>query len=264
MIRVTLNIILLFLTSSLIPLVSFILPAYKIKKMPKLNSKHRLFANLISGGVIYFIDDKLFFVYVGFFLLLEGMYYAFERSSIEIFDRIFISTAVTTAMGYLFMRVFIGTPNDLVTILDGIYREYLILDQTMITTMMGYVKQHLLFVMFTYSLIINYFTYFILKGKTYRKWNISYLWVLIYIVTFFIDKTLKINNFYVKNLYSITTLIYVIYGIKVLYNMFRARIKWRVYGKGLAIVAACFFPIGIFILGVMNSFGIIKINKRRK
>ena len=264
MIRVTINIILLFLVSSLIPLGSFILPAYKIKKLPKLNSKNRLLANLISGGGIYFIDDKLFFVYVGFFLLLEGAYYLFEMTSIEIFDRIFISTTITTAVGYLLMKAFIGTPDNLITIMDGMYREYLILDQTVITTMMGYIKQHLLFIMFTYSLVINYFTYFILKGKTYRKWNVSYLWILVYIVTFFIDKTLKIDNFYVKNLYSITTLIYVIYGIKVLYSMFREKIKWRVYGKGLAIVTACFFPIGIFILGVINSFGIIKINKRRK
>ncbi|MEI6857874.1 hypothetical protein [Psychrilyobacter sp.] len=264
MIKVTLNIILLFLASSLIPLGSFILPAYKIKKMPKLNSKNRLFTNLISGGVIYFIDDKLFFVYVVFFLLLEGLYYLFERTSIEIFDRIFISTTITTAMGYLLMRTFIGTPDDLMTILDGIYKEYLILDQTMITTMMGYIKQHLLVIVFTYSLVINYFTYFIVKGKTYREWNISYLWVLVYIITFLIDKTLKIDNFYVKNLYSITTLIYIIYGIKVLYSVFREKIGWRVYGKSLAIVTACFFPIGIFILGVMNSFGIIKINKRRK
>lgn len=264
MIKVTLNIILLFLASSLIPLGSFVLPAYKIKKMPKLNSKDRLFTNLISGGVIYFIDDKLFFVYIVFFLLLEGLYYLFERTSIEIFDRIFISTTITTAMGYLLMRTFVGTPNDLMVILDTMYREYLVLDQDVITTMMGYVKRHLLVVMFTYSLVINYFTYFIVKGKEYRKWNISYLWVLIYIVTFFIDKTLKIDNFYVKNLYSIVSLIYVVYGIKVLYSMFREKIKWRIYGKTLAIVTACFFPIGIFILGVMNSFGVIKINKRRK
>lgn len=264
MIKVTLNIILLFLASSLIPLGSFILPVYKIKKMPRLNSKNRLFTNLISGGVIYFIDDKLFFVYIAFFLLLEGLYYVFERTSIEIFDRIFISTTLTTVMGYLLMRTFIGTPNDLMIILDGMYREYLVLDPAMITTMMSYIKQHLLVVMFTYSLVINYFTYFILKGKEYREWNISYLWILIYIVTFFIDKTLKIDNFYVKNLYSITTLIYVIYGIKVLYSMLRKKIKWRVYGQILAIVTAYLFPISIFILGVMNSFGMIKIIKRRK
>jgi hypothetical protein len=232
--------------------------------MPKLNSRDRLLANLISGGVIYFIDDKLFFVYVGFFLLLEGIYYLFERTSIKTFDRILISTTITTAVGYLLMRTFIGTPDDLITIMEGMYREYLSLDQTMITTMMGYIKRHLLFIMFTYLLVINYFTYFILKGKEYRKWDISYLWVLVYIVTFFIDKTLKIDNFYVKNLYSISTLIYVIYGVKVLYSMFRKKIKWRVYGKILAIVTACFFPIGIFILGVMNSFGIIKIKNRRK
>lgn len=263
MIKITLNIILLFLASSMVPLGSFILPIYKIKKMPTLNSKNRLLANLISGGVIYFIDNKLFFVYIGFFLLLEGLYYLFEKTSIEIFDRIFISTAITTAVGYLLMRTFIGTPNDLIVILEGIYKEYLSLDQVTVTTMISYIKKHLLSIMFTYSLVINYFTYFILKGKEYRKWNISYLWVLVYIVTFFIDKTLKIDNFYVKNLYSITTLIYIIYGIKVLYTLFRKKIKWKVYGKGLAIITACLFPIGIFILGAMNSFGITKINKNK-
>jgi len=264
MIRVILNIVLLFLASSLIPLGSFVLPAYKIKKMPELNSRDRLLVNLISSGIIYFIDDKLFFIYIGFFLLLEGLYYIFEKTTIKIFDRILISTIVTTAMGYLFMNTFVGNTDQLILIMENIYREYLSLDQSVIATMMGYIKQDLLFIIFTYSLVINYFTYFILKGKEYRKWDISYLWVLVYIVTFFIDKTLKIDNFYVKNLYSISTLIYVIYGIKVLYSIFREKIKWKIYGKILAIVTACFFPIGIFILGVMNSFGIIKIKKRRK
>jgi len=263
MIKITLNIILLFLASSLIPLGSFVLPIYKIKKMPMLSSKNRLLANFISGSVIYFIDNKLFFVYIGFFLLLEGLYYLFEKTSIEIFDRIFISTAITTVVGYLLMRTFIGTSDDLIVIIEGTYKEYLSLDQITISTMVSYIKQHLLFIMFTYSLVINYFTYFVLKGKGYRKWNISYLWVLIYIVTFFIDKTLKIDNFYVKNLYSITTLVYIIYGIKVLYSIFRKKIKWKIYGKGLAIATACLFPIGIFILGVMNSFGVIKINKSK-
>ena len=264
MVRIIFNIVLLFLASSLIPLGSFILPAYKIKKMPKLNSKDRLLVNLISSVIIYILDAKLFFVYIGFFLLLEGLYYLFEKTTIKIFDRILLSTIATTAVAYLLMRVFIGTPDQLIVIMEKIYREYLSIDDTMITTMISYVKRDLLFIMFTYSLIINYFTYFILKGKEYRKWDISYQWVLIYIVTFLVGKTLKIDNFYIKNLFSISTLIYVVYGIKVLYSIFREVTKWRVYGKILAIVTACYFPIGIFILGVMNSFGVIKIKKRRK
>ncbi|RUA06211.1 MAG: hypothetical protein DSY38_04630, partial [Fusobacteria bacterium] len=87
---------------------------------------------------------------------------------------------------------------------------------------------------------------------------------LVYIVTFFVDKTLKIDNFYIKNLYSISTLIYTIYGIKVLYSIFRVRIKWKIYGKLLAVATAIFFPVSIFVLGVIDSFGIIKIKIRRK
>ena len=264
MIRVTFNIILLFLASSLVPLGSFILPVYKIKKMPKLNSKDRILVNLISSGVIYFIDDKLFFIYIGFFLFLEGIYYMFERTSVNIFDRILISTILTTMVGYLLMRTFIGTPNDLITSMEAIYTEYLSVEPSMLATIMEYIRIHLLFIIFTYLLVINYFTYFVLKGKSYREWNISYLWILVYIVTFFMNKTLKIDDFYVKNLYSISTLIYIIYGIKVLYSIFRERIKWRVYGKILAIITAYFFPIGIFILGVINSFGLIKIKSRKK
>jgi len=91
----------------------------------------------------------------------------------------------------------------------------------------------------------------------------SYLWIILFIITFFMGKTLKIDNFYIKNIYSISTLIYVIYGIKVLYSMFRARTKWKIYGKLLAIVTALFFPVAIFLLGAINSFNLITIKIRR-
>ncbi len=264
MIKTTLNTILLFLAAALIPIGSFILPVYKIKNMPKLSSKDRVVSNIISGGVIYYIDSKLFFIYIGIFLLLEGLYYVFERTNIKTFDRILISTIATTAVGYLLMRGLVGTPSEFIQIMENIYKEYLSVDIATLGTIMSYIKGHLLFIMFTYLLVINYLTYFILKGKSYRKWDISYLWVIIYIGTFFMGKTLKIENFYITNLYDISSLIYVIYGVKVLYSMFRTKLKWRIYGKVLAILTACFFPIVIFLLGVLNSFKIIKIEIKRK
>jgi hypothetical protein len=259
MIKVTLNIILLFIVSSLVPMGSFILPVYKIKNMPKLDSKDRLFANLISGGVIYFIDDKLFFMYVGFFLVLEGAYYIFERTNIAIFDRILITTIITTLVDYAYIGAFVGTPANLIKLMDKTYSEYMNLDKEALKIVINYMKDNLMFIIFTYLLIINYLTYFLLKGKSYRKWKISYLWIILYIGTFFVEKTLHIENFYIKNLYKITTLVYVIYGIRVLYTIFRKKLKMRVYGKLLAIATAIYFPIIIFILGAINSFGIIKI-----
>jgi hypothetical protein len=162
------------------------------------------------------------------------------------------------------MRGLVGTPNEFIQIMENIYKDYLSVDTATLGTIMSYIKGHLLFIMFTYLLVINYLTYFVLKGKSYREWDISYLWVIIYIGTFFIGKTLKIDNFYVTNLYYISSLIYVIYGVKVLYTIFRTKLKWRIYGKVLAILTACFFPIVIFLLGVLNSFKIIKFEIRRK
>jgi len=197
-------------------------------------------------------------------LFIEGLYYIFDRTEIEIFDRILISTIISSVIGYILMRTLIGDSTEFVKLLETTYKEYLSLDPTILSAIMEYIKTNLLFILFTYVLVINYFTYFIIKGKKYRKWGISYLWVLVYIVTFFVDKTLKIDNFYIKNLYSISTLIYTIYGIKVLYSIFRVRIKWKIYGKLLAVATAIFFPVSIFVLGVIDSFGIIKIKIRRK
>ncbi|MCK5779741.1 MAG: hypothetical protein KAH04_01915, partial [Psychrilyobacter sp.] len=248
MIKVALNIVILFLMSTMVPLASFLLPVYKIKKMPKLNLKDRVVVNLIASIGIYLFDSKLFYVYIGFYLFIEGLYYIFERSSMDIFDRIFISTIGSTVIGYFLLINLVGTPTETMSLMEKIYSEYLKLDPTVLKKIMEYIKTNLLFIVFTYVLVINYFTYFLLKGKEYRKWKMSYLWIILFIATFFIWKVLKIDNFYIKNIYSISTLIYVIYGVKVLYSMVRARIKWKIYGKVLAIVTALFFPIAVFIL----------------
>jgi hypothetical protein len=245
----------------LVPLGSFILPVYKIKNLPKLSFRDRILANIISGVLIYLFSKNLFLVYIVVYLLLEGFYYAFERTNIKIFDRIFLSTILITGLVYFMITIFVGAPSDVVSVMEKAYLEYVDIEPEILAATMRIIKDNFLFAIFAQLLVINYFTYFILKGKSYRKWGISYQWVMIYIATFFLDRIFEMGNFYVKNLYIISALIYIIYGVKVIYTIFREKIKWRGYVKGLAVVTAILFPIATFILGVIISFDIIKIER---
>ncbi|MEG0397874.1 MAG: hypothetical protein RR656_02185, partial [Cetobacterium sp.] len=92
----------LFILSISIPFLSFTLPVYKIKKMSKLGIKERLLVNLLAGLILLFLDPLFLVVYIGFFIVVEMLYYYFRnfKPEVAIFDRIFItSLTVTLIMG---------------------------------------------------------------------------------------------------------------------------------------------------------------------
>ncbi len=264
MIKRTLNTILLFLASTLIPITSFILPVYRIRTMPLLPFKDRFLSTLISASIIFFIDSKLFLIFIGVFLVIEGSYNFFEKTDIKIFDRIFISTTISSIIVYVMIGTFVGTPTELADMMKKIYTEYISVDPVVLKITLNYVRDQLPVIVFSYLLVINYLTYLLLKGVTYRKWTISYLWILVFIISFFINNILKIDNYYTKNLYFISIFIYILYGIRVLYSIFRYRISWKIYAKLLTIATAYFFPVVVFIIGAINSFGLVKIKIRRE
>ncbi len=266
MILAALNIFGLFLLALMVPFVSFILPVYKIKKMRKLNLKARITANLLAMGAIAVFDISLLLVYIGIFLVTEILYYYFERvkPNVAIFDRIFISTSIVTGLALIFSLIVAKDSAAIIEANRALYIDVIKLDPKQVEETFNYIAGNSLFIMFIYSFMCNYLTYFNLKSETYGVWDVSYKWTLIYIVAFFSTKVMGSENFYLNNLLSISKMMYMIFGIKVISSIFGRKLNTRGITKFLAIVTAAIFPTAVFILGVIKSFDMIKINVEKK
>ena len=76
----SLTIVILFVLSLILPVTSFLLPVYKIKKMQNLSIKKNILANIVAMIVITFINPLLLAVYILFYLSIELLYYYFNKN----------------------------------------------------------------------------------------------------------------------------------------------------------------------------------------
>ncbi|WP_319370374.1 hypothetical protein [uncultured Ilyobacter sp.] len=266
MIIAAINIFGLFLIAMMVPFLSFLLPVYKIKKMRTMNIKSRLIANFLAMAIIGIFDISLLLAYIGVFLVIETLYYYFEkyRPTMAIFDRIFTSTSVVTVLALIFSLIVVKDSTAIIEANKSLYIEVFKMDPKQMEEVFKYISANSLFIMFIYSFICNYFTYFNLNSKTYGIWGVSYKWTLIYIVAFFSTKLMGTENFYLNNLLSISKLMYMIFGVKVIYSIFGKRFSIKGLTKILAVLTAAMFPTAVFIIGAVKSFDIIKINVEKK
>jgi hypothetical protein len=238
------------------PIFSFLLPVFKIKKSEELSIKKRIIVDILSLIAIGSIDVSLLIVYIGVFLVIEGLYYYFEyrRRQTAIFDRIAITSIVVTSIMAIFgflMKTELLTMSET---LNALYVQKLGMTAKEINEIFMYIRENSLFLLFIYVGITTYLSYYFLKRKSYFKWEISYIWVVPYIITFFIINIFKFDNFYINNIFNITKVMYILFGIKVMASFFGKRINFKGLPKILSVVLALNFPTITFILGVIKSF----------
>lgn len=250
------TIVVLFLLSLAIPVTSFILPVYKIRKMRRLTFKSKILANIIAMIVIGAISYKLLILYLIFFILIEVLYHYFDKinPAVEKFDRIvIISIAVTILMGAFTYLV----RDDLqagMNLIGEFYTEYLELNPVEVKAIFTSLKENILFYIFDYSMLCVFFLYVCVDLINYQKWKISFGWLLLYIVPFFIAHIFDISNFYTINILKIGELIFTFYGIKTVYSFLTRYIKFKFLNNFVAFALAIQFPFLMFIIGVLGGF----------
>lgn len=266
MILAALNIFALFLLALMVPFVSFMLPVYKIKKMRKLNIRGRIVANILAMGAIALMDVTLLFAYIGVFIVIETLYYYFEKfkSDMGIFDRMFISTSVVTCLALIFSLLVTKDTAAIMEANKNLYVDVMKLDPKQVEEIFSYISKNSLFIMFIYSFICNYLTYFTLKSETYGAWEMSYKWIIIYMLAFFSTRFIGSENFYLNNLLNISKTMYMVFGIKVICSIFGKKFSIKGVTKFLAIMIAATFPTAVFILGALNSFNMVKLRIEKK
>lgn len=255
-----LSIILLFFLSLLMPVLSFALPIYKIKKMKRFTTKEKMIANLIVILVISIVNPWLVFFYVGYFMVIEFLYNYFNTraSGVKKFDRIvIISTVVTIIMAFM-MFLLKDDINNNVELLMKVYEQQFKISRAESMEIFSIIEANALYYIFIYAILSTFLIYVSLDVRDYAEWKISFEWLLIYVIGYFAIHLLKIDNFYINNLLQIGEAIFVFFGVKTLYSYFMKMIKYKGISNMLAIMIALGFPFGTFLIGVLGGFRIDK------
>ena len=251
----------LFMLSLMMPIFSFLLPVYKIKKMRDLDFKQKVLINIIAIILIILMNPMLLGVYIGFFIVIELFYYYFEKInySIKKFDRITITAIIVTAfMAGIFLFVKKDIDANIGTLMD-IYQQRTNFSMEDVQMIFKELKANSLWLMFTYSMLCSFMTYFSLDKKDYEKWEVSYGWILIYIITFFISKIFKIDNFYINNLMEIGKVIFIFFGLKSIYTILNKILKVKILNSFIAVLTSVMFPFLAFVIGVFSGFKLDKV-----
>lgn len=252
----SLTIVILFVLSLILPVTSFLLPMYKIKKMQNLSIKKNILANIVAMIVITFINPLLLAIYILFYLSIELLYYYFNKklSNVKKFDRIVITSIVISffmgILGYFLRDDFVKNIN---FVMEA-YKNNMNLTTAEATQLLLYIKNNALFFLFDYAVLCVFFIYISVDFKNYKKWEFSFEWLVVYIIPFFMIHILKIDNFYTRNIMEIGQAIFTFFGIKTLYSFISEYSKFKGLNNLLAFITAILCPFATFVIGVLGSF----------
>lgn len=255
---------LIFNVAMIFPLVSFIFPVYKIRANQKLNQKQIFVVNTALFLLIGFVSKMTLMLYVSLFLVIEVFYYIFEtlqtKIEIKIFDRIIVTSLVSTVLMILFLGQASGTLEVLKKTITDVYINQYGISQSDLSMIFNYATKYRIFLLYIYTGAVAYFSYLILKKKEYKDWKISYQWIIIYIIAFFVSRYASFGKVIAANTLAILKITYALYGIKLIYNLINSKINNSIISQMGALAVGFYFSGITFILGALECFDFIKIH----
>lgn len=267
---------LFFNLTMVMPITGFVLLVYKIKNVSMLRSREWLAVTLLSmvfiGGInIYIKPDSYRFAvefmtadslknlagYALIFLPIEILYYVFNsrKFMIPVFDRIIITSIITTITAFVYLRI-LNIDGEL---LKQIMGEINNMDAASVSMVFAVLKKYSYYLIFAYVGMVTYLTYYSFGKKSYPMWRISYWWLLFYIIPFFMIRFGHIQNVYLTNIMLMVKISFVVYGIKIVYNLIRLKINSDLFCQILAVIIGFNFQNIMFIAAGLLSFEAIKI-----
>ncbi len=258
---------LIFNVAMIFPLTSFIFPVYKIRANQKLNQKQIFIVNTALFLLIGFVSKMTLMLYVSLFLVIEVLYYMFEtlqtKMKIKIFDRIIITSIVSTVLMILFLgqasdtlEVLKKTITDVYTnqygIITDVYTNQYGISQRDLSMIFNYATKYRIFLLYIYTGAIAYFSYLILKKKEYKDWKISYQWIIIYIIAFFVSRYAGFGKVISVNTLAILKITYALYGIKLIYNLINSKINNSIISQMGALAVGFYFSGITFIIAILK------------
>ncbi len=272
----------LFLVSTSMPFLSWVLPYYKIKKLENADLKTKIIANIVALAAIGWVDIKFLITYIGVFCSIEILYYLLKRygKKIPCFDRIFITSLLIGAgicvymyfnrvglnIGFeqlknLYLQKTTFTQYEVDMELKNLYLQKTTFTQYEVDMAFKYIKDNFIYLIFVYINMTVFLTYYFLNKESFLKWDVSYLWLVPYVIVFFIEKYTSFGGSLTGNILSILKIVYIMYFMRIVAGILNEKVKKQSLCFTIGVFLALISPEFAFIFGALASGIKIKIVK---
>lgn len=241
----------------------------KIRLVKNVSFLKKVIINVGILIVMAITNPILMALYLGLFLVTEVLYFIFENLSYKIKkgDRIVISSIISTIITVILMIFFKDMINEHINSamleiknitekLNPSSQEYIYyksVQHNMIQSL-RILKKHWLVNIFSTSILCTFGIYIALEKKKDEIWELSFEWLLIYIIPFFILNLTNINNHYLQEISEIGLGIFSLYGAAIVFNLLNKYSKMKYVSAILAIYILLYSNITALIIGVCISF----------
>ena len=133
------------------------------------------------------------------------------------------------------------------------YLYYKSVQQNMVQSL-KILRKHWLVNIFSTSILCTFGIYIALEKKKDEIWELSFEWLLIYIIPFFILNLTSINNHYLEEISEIGLGIFSLYGAAIVFNLLNKYSKMKYVSAILAIYILLYSNITALVIGVCISF----------
>ena len=264
------TIIMYFFLSLFIPFLTYLIPYYKITKVNLYKKKYSLAINILVALILFCISPGYLLIYLIFPYAMEFMFYLFNKIAkrMQVFNRIVLMSIVPSILISFYLYFNMDRINYIATNLPrmtNIVEQVGIENISVLQESMVLVSSYYIFGAFFVVLLANFFLFLTLIPSTYKLWKISCYWIIPYMLILWAHKyNISVSILFENNILEIIKWIYVLYGIKVIYNLTdRIGVKSNILKHGVSMFLGLSYPMVAFIIGALASFEFIEVKEIR-
>ena len=264
------TIIMYFFLSLFVPFLTYLIPYYKITKVNLYKKKYSLAINILVALILFHINPGYLLIYLIFPYTMEFMFYLFNKIAkrMQVFNRIVLMSIVPSILISFYLYFNMDRINYITTNLPRITNivEWVGIENiSILQESMALVSNYYIFGAFFVVILANFFLFLTLIPMTYKLWKISCYWIIPYILILWAHKyNMSVNVLFENNILEIIKWIYVLYGIKVIYNLTeKIGVKSDTLKHGISMLLGLGYPMVAFIIGALASFEFIEVKEIR-
>ena len=264
------TIIMYFFLSLFVPFLTYLIPYYKITKVNLYKKKYSLAINILVALILFHINPGYLLIYLIFPYTMEFMFYLFNKIAkrMQVFNRIVLMSIVPSILISFYLYFNMDRINYITTNLPRITNivEWVGIENiSILQESMALVSNYYILGAFFVVILANFFLFLTLIPMTYKLWKISCYWIIPYILILWAHKyNMSANILLENNILEIIKWIYVLYGIKVIYNLTeKIGVKSDILKHGISMLLGLGYPMVAFIIGALASFEFIEVKEIR-
>ena len=264
------TIIMYFFLSLFVPFLTYLIPYYKITKVNLYKKKYSLAINILVALILFRINPEYLLIYLIFPYTMEFMFYLFNKIAkrMQVFNRIVLMSIVPSILISFYLYFNMDRINYITTNLPRMTNivEWVGIENiSILQESMALVSNYYILGAFFVVILANFFLFLTLIPMTYKLWKISCYWIIPYILILWAHKyNMSANILLENNILEIIKWIYVLYGIKVIYNLTeKIGVKSDILKHGISMLLGLGYPMVAFIIGALASFEFIEVKEIR-